>query len=811
MRSARLSITLLSGTVLSSAVSEGFARELGVLAQPASVLAIQSADQAATVVPASPESPRSATPPPTVGERRAPQEADANEATQRVLFEADEVVRFDENSPIIAQGNVRAYFGQRYLSADRLEYNPETDIVVAEGNVAITDENLETAFAGRVELTGDLRDGIAENFSALLKENARIAADTAIREQGARTRMSKAVYTSCNVCKQNGEGKTPTWRIKALRVTRDEERKVVKFRHAFFELKGVPIFYFPFVQGPDPSVERQSGFLTPLVGASSRLGFNFELPYYFAFSNHTDATFFPKYTSNDGVLWQGEFRHRGDSSYNVLSGGIIDFDNTQPDDDGNIPEGIPGVRWNVFGRGHRNFGNNWRLGYDIERVSDASFLNLYDVRRRGDLRQELDTSNTRILRSNAYASWTKGGSRLLIDSYLFQDIRTNRNLFPGIELEDVSSLTPYVLPRIDFRHDINQRVGDGKLSFRANFASLQRTSGTDTRRLTAGAQWRREHFTPGGHRFQATADLRGDAYFFQDLDEGTEICSIASAACATSFPGLNSGDSTSIETRFAPSAALEWSYPLVKRMSVGQIFIEPRVQLVASPAGRNPADILNEDSQSIEYDYVGLFDFNKATGFDRFEDGQRANVGVSASLKLNNGITVEASAGEQFRLQPTDAFAATSGLGEERSDIVGALNLRFRNRFGIENRFRIDDDTGEIVRAESLAFLSFWRFRSNVSYIRLNDDETGIADRREELTGRATFRLTRHWSAGLGWRENLNADPGTESTIRQDLILSYRDECATLDITYRRDETQNEGFEPDNRFLIRFTLRSLVD
>ena len=143
-------------------------------------------------------------------------DSDLSVTPETVLFEAAEVTRADEMSPIVAVGNVRAYFGQRYLKADRLVYDPATDIVVAEGNVSITDENLQTAFAGRVELTGDLRDGIAENFSALLEDNARLAGDTAIREQGARTRVSKGVYTACSVCDAEGDAKTPTWRVKAL-------------------------------------------------------------------------------------------------------------------------------------------------------------------------------------------------------------------------------------------------------------------------------------------------------------------------------------------------------------------------------------------------------------------------------------------------------------------------------------------------------------------------------------------------------------------------------------------------------------------
>ncbi|OFW98663.1 MAG: hypothetical protein A3E78_11615 [Alphaproteobacteria bacterium RIFCSPHIGHO2_12_FULL_63_12] len=762
--------------------------------------------------------------------------ADAGAERETILFEAESVTRKQESDPIVAEGNVRAYFGERYLRADRLSYDPATDIVIAEGNVSITDKTLETVFAGRVELTGDLRDGIAENFSALLEENARIAAETAVREQGARTKLRNAVYTACSVCDQSGEGKTPTWRVKALRVTRDEERKVVRFHHAFLELKGVPILYAPFLQAPDPSVERQSGFLTPLIGASSRLGFNFELPYYLAISNHQDATFYPKYTSNDGVLWQGEYRRRDDSGYHVMQGGFINFTPDPTDVD------VPGKRWHVFAKGHRDFGDKLRLGYDVERVSDDTYLRRYDVQRRGDLRKELDTSLTNRLRSNTYLRWGDENTELRVDSYTFQELRTvvlcdlstgeRRTLIPGsgqprdcssiassedplVQLgPEIASQTPYVLPTINFRHKFAPPTIGGDAALNINFASLQRTGGVDTRRLTASALWEREHITPGGHRFNAFAELRGDIFRYEDLNEGTE-----------NRQGV--ADDNRIDARFAPSAGLEWSYPLTKRTDGARLFIEPRVQLVASPAHRNGADIINEDSQTVEFDYAGLFDYNKSIGYDAFEDGQRMNIGIAASAALDNGITIDGEIGQQFRLQQSNAFDAATGLGDTNSDYVGALNIRYKNIIGVENRFRIDNDGGEIKRAESMAYLNIWKFRGNASYVRLDDEiSTGAQRLREEVNARLNFEVTKNWYVGAGWRENLN--PGTildqdptsptfgsrvprDGTIRQDFILGYQDECSLIELTYRRDRTQDQGLEPDNAFLVRFTLRSLVD
>ena len=721
------------------------------------------------------------------------EDAAAENENEQVLFEADLVSREFDDGPIVAEGDVRAFFGARYLRADKLIYNPATDIVIAEGNVSITDENLDTAFAGRVELSGDLRDGIAENFSALLENNTRLAAESAVREQGAKTRLNKAVYTACNVCNDEGDPKTPTWRIRSLRVVRDEERKVVRFHHAFLQIKGVPIMYLPFLQAPDPTVERQSGFLPPRVGASSRLGFNVEIPYYLAISNHQDATFFPKITSREGILWQGEWRRRGREGYHVLSGGIIDIDNQTAIDDG-----VPPVRWHAFARGYRDFGDNWRASYDFERISDNTYLRNYDVERRGDLRQELDRSSTNQLRSNARLAWNSGGSNLTMDTYWFQGLRSN----------DDASKTPFVLPLIDYRYDFARKHLGGRSAIGANIASLQRTAGTDTRRFTANAEWERSFTTNSGHRFNLFAEARGDIYYLEDLDEGTEICSDATNACAVDFPGLTSGDPSTVETRFAPTAALEWSYPLARNFAGARLFIEPRVQLVASLADQNPASIINEDSQSIEFDYAGLFDYNKATGFDAFEDGQRINIGLKASAEWQNGLSIAGTIGQQFRLQDTDAFDFSSGLGETSSDIVGSLDVSYGRTIGVENRFRIENETGSIQRAESMAYFRFRRFSTSATYVRLNEENANNnLVRREELNARARLNITDHWRIGAGWRVDLEGN----QTTQQDFSVGYEDECSSLLVTYRRDRTRQDSLTPDNAVVIRFTLKSLSE
>ncbi|MEL6111654.1 MAG: LPS assembly protein LptD [Pseudomonadota bacterium] len=785
---------------------------------------------------------------------------------ETVLFEADEIYRDSIDSPIEARGNVKAYFGDQYLTAEALSYDPATQVVFADGQVSITSATGETVFAERVELTGDLRDGIAENFNALLAENAKVAAESAIRRQNARTELNRVVYTACDVCKEDGDGKVPTWRVKSLRVTRDEERKVIRFHHAFFELKGVPILYTPFLQTPDPSVERQSGFLTPVIGTSSRLSGFIEIPYYFSVSNQLDFTFFPKFTLSDGTLWQGEFRRAGRNSQHVWAGGVIDFTRPAQDalgnlqnEDGNFvdrfnnvvevvdgrnvvvipraenntpaPEDAPGVRWYYFGRGYHNVTDNFRIGYDIERTSDDFFLRRYNVFRRGDLRLEFDRSLTNRLRSNVNTAWRKGNSTLTADAYLFQ----------GLRISDDSTLTPYVLPLLNFKHEFDRKLGGGNLSVNANFASLQRTAGIDSRRITTSAFWTRDYITRGGHRFNAFAELRGDAFFFQDLnevDQGTENF-------LQSLVVREDGD-TDVVARFAPTIGVEWSYPLARYYGGTRLLLEPRIQLAASPSNRNTSAIINEDSQLTEFDYSNLFSFNKATGFDAVEDGQRANVGISSSVTFSNGIKLQAAVGQQFRVQDTNAFAfgtgrgdlfaPSVGLGDTRSDYVGEAKIEIGQSLSLANRLRLDTD-GQLRQVDSVLGFNFWRFNGILGYVRLEDviidttarsvgdltfdtvenlEELDAVTDIEELSALVRMRLTKHWSIGAAWRENLRPlfNEGTQEfnngTLNQDFSLSYKDECSAFDITFRRNLTADRSLESDTSVLIRFSLTSLT-
>ena len=699
------------------------------------------------------------------------------------LLEAEVLRRDSQAGPIIAEGNVRAFFGAQILRADRVEFDQDKDIVTATGNVSVTDENGQTAFADSVVLSGDLHTGIATSFRALLAEDTRLAANYAVRRNGAVNELKRAVYSACDVCSDSGSPVTPTWRLKAFKVRQDSAKKVITYNNVFFEVKGVPLFYTPYFRMPDPSVERQSGFLAPVIRTGTDAGLSVGLPYYFALSDHYDATITPVYKSDDGVLMRTEWRQRTRRGSYALDGGFI---RAALDDGSNVSE--PNAnRWHVFGIGDWDLTDRWTASFDLERTSDDTYLRRYDITKSQSVKRVENPFISNRLTSNINSTYNGESTFLSIDSYVFQ----------GLRRTDVAGLTPIAFPSVDFIYTARDPLFGGRASVRSNLLLLERTRGLDTRRAYFEADWSRSHVTDTGHLFRVFSDFRADLRYYADIDQGADFAL---------DPGV--AERSDVIARAMPTVGVEWRYPLVKFSPHGRHTIEPRIQLAASPVGGNPDELINEDSRSVEFDTTSLFRENKFSGLDLWEDGQRANLGVAMSSEWNNGIRVSGELGQSFRLQES-AFQEFTGLAGTTSDIVGAFGLNFGGVIGFNNRIRFDQGFGAVNRNEASLTANYWRFSGVSTYLFLRDaaDPSEDARRREEFFTSARFGLTRNWGLTGQWRQ----DVGNARTIRNGFGIQYRDNCADFALSYVRDFTRQGDAGPNSSVLFTIKLRTLID
>ena len=152
----------------------------------------------------------------------------------RVLLQGD-AITYDSNTGVVtAEGHVEVSDDQRTLLADKVTYDENTDTVTASGNVSLQDATGNVAYADSVELTQDLREGALQGFAALIGPTGRLAASSAERRQGRFTVAHGAVFTPCEICKDDG-ARMPLWQIRAGRIVHDQLDKIIYFEDAAFK------------------------------------------------------------------------------------------------------------------------------------------------------------------------------------------------------------------------------------------------------------------------------------------------------------------------------------------------------------------------------------------------------------------------------------------------------------------------------------------------------------------------------------------------------------------------------------------------
>jgi LPS-assembly protein len=272
-----------------------------------------------------------------------------------------------------ADGNVDLRYQNLRLRADHLEWNEETDVVAARGHVELDymTQHVEAADA-RYELrTGR---GTFHHVHATFALQRRPAptllispnplyfeAEEADRLDENTYRVRKAWLTVC-------DPEHPTWKFYAPLAT-IELQKSVHLENGNFRILSVPVLFLPYATFPAEK-RRQSGFLIPEFGESSRKGLILGDSLYWAPFEWMDATIGSEYFSKRGWNQKGQLRMRPWENARLEADyfGVIDRGLEQTDAPP-LPQG-----------GHEAhllfttlLPENWRAVADLDQLSSLTF------------------------------------------------------------------------------------------------------------------------------------------------------------------------------------------------------------------------------------------------------------------------------------------------------------------------------------------------------------------------------------------------------------------------------------------------------
>ena len=679
-----------------------------------------------------------------------------------VLMLADELDYNREAKIVTAKGHVELAYGERVLLADKVVYDENADTVTADGNVSLLEPGGDVAFADHLVLRNKMKDGVVTTLRILMANNAKLAGNDVVRKDANITTLHKAVYSPCDICTKKGE-ENPVWQIKAFRVTHNKKDQRIVYEDARMELFGVPVLYTPYFSMADPSVKRKSGFLAPKFANSSDLGQQIEVPYFWAIAPDKDFTFSPRYTSRQGIVYQGQYRE-------LFRNGRMTFDGsaTWPKDKTLGTPGDNNFRGSLFGNGRFRLNDHWNWSFRTELTTDETYLRKYGL------------SGANDLINNLSLDYANGRNWFSADLYAFR----------GLLSSDNYDTTPWIAPHLKGGYTLPSPVLGGSLSFFGDALILGRNDGPNMRRLSTQVDWNLRRTSIGGFVYRLFANLRGDLYSVENVTDPSN--SAITFSDTTLWRGL-------------PTVGSEVSYPLVRSSDGLREVLEPILQLIYSPDVGNSTKLPNEDSLSFEFDDTNLFSENRFPGLDLWETGPRMNAGVRYSLFWGKQGRASAMIGQSFRLNENTSFSKASGLRNELSDVVGRVMISPSKNWLLVHRFRVGTESFKIRRNEVNAYGRYGPLTAQVGYAYFASDQFSTFVPREEIVLGSVLRLDDYWRLFGQSRRDLYRHRAVNNSVG----VGYEDECLDISLGYYQSFTRDRDIEPENSFILRLTFKTL--
>jgi LPS-assembly protein len=696
---------------------------------------------------------------------------------QPVTFQADRVSYDKTNSIISASGHVEAWQNDHFLTADKVTFDRNTDVAAAYGHVVIVEPDGEVFFADYAELSGGMKSGIMTGMHALLQDNGKLSANGARRTDGRLNEMAKGLYTACNLCKLDPT-EPPEWQLRANHVTQDLQNKRIEFTSGWLDIYGVPVAYLPYMSISDPSVKRQSGFLIPSIGVADTYRGNFlTIPYYLVLDDQSDILLAPTVAELQGPQLEVTYRRDFNAGNVSILGAIAEDENK-----------ISGF---MFAKALFDYNDTWRYGANINLATSVNYMRDFQIPGYG----------TNELASTAFIEGFGVGSYARLDVGAFQ----------GLNALVTQSELPYVLPNFQYSFFGNPDVLGGRLSFDTQDFDVLRDQGTNDQRLAGRITWTHPFSGLLGEQYLVTAQATGAAYHATTVDE------------QPNFETGNAADTAHAQ----PQVAVQINWPFLRDGgTLGHQIVEPIFQVIAGPnTGNSVRDRLpNEDS------------LNRFGGYDRYDGGARANLGLHGNWSFPNGSAIDGLIGASWQehidknlypeFQPWNGFET----GKHLSDVVGRLSFTPNTWFDITARGRVDQyASGNVNFAEAVATLGHPILKISAGYLYGATDPfdlyafvpnyltPGVLTPNQPFVNstfftprnEASLAVSSHFLNRFTVSTNLRTNLSAGSLDSLALEGKYEDECTIFDILFFRRYTIINNDHGDSTAVVTITLKTV--
>ena len=559
--------------------------------------------------------------------------------------------------------------------------------------------------------------------------------------------LSKTVYTNCK--KRDG---CPPWLIEAEEINHDKKNKIVNYKNAKLKFYDVPILYFPKFFHPDPTVKRQTGFLTPQFSSQSSNSY-LSLPYFVAISESSDFTFSPRLYGNSKNLYQGEYRKLTKNSNHIFDLGIKNNDalirNKNSSDTHFFYKSSIKPSFNSF--------ENSQFNIKLQSVSDEKYLKSEDIRS-----PIIDSQSS--LNSIIEFSGFRDDLELLLSAEVYEDL--------GKSTEN--DRYEYIFPNFNLSKNISTNL-EGLLEF--NSLGYNKIFNTNTNEKVL------------------VNDLS-----YKSLNKINYLGLISNYEFTIKNFNANSENSlkykNKVENDLQGLFQFNAKIPYKKEGEKFNSLLTPIFN-----AKFNPYQNKNFKDENRIIDYSNIYSINRLSSNEILEGGESITVGNEFKIldKLNSdeeifGLKLATS----FRAEENNDLPSSSYLGQKSSNIVGQSNLKLNEFVDLNYDFLSDNNIGD---------MNYHKIKSN---FRINNFVTSFEFIEENNNiGKESF-VSNETSYAIDDNKNLlfrtRKNKKTDLTEYYDLIYQYKMDCLTAGLEYRKTYYSDGTLEPKESIFFSVTI-----
>ncbi len=651
-------------------------------------------------------------------------------------------------------GGVEVTQGYRRLRADTAKLNREEHSADLEGNIMLREPGL-LLLGDKAHIQSQSGEADITNAEYVLhREHMHGNADLLQRDSEGLLHIHDGRITYC--APGNND-----WFLHAKDIKLDIEEGLGTARDARIEVRGVPVFYSPWMQFPLDN-RRRTGFLWPEFGSDTKGGVDISVPFYFNLAPNYDLLYAPRYIEQRGLSHEATARYLNPLVGAWQVGGAWMSDDSQYASD--YPSADSHDRWLGIVRQNGLFNQRWRSRIDYSKASDVNYM------------KDLDNSSLDSRRRTALlqlGSLDYLGDKWLVamDVQQFQsladDISNDYKKLPQITANYRPDGTPFEISPIlltqysIFESDDNRVTGSRIYS-------------------EAGAgfpmQWSYGFLTPTVKYRYLTYDLNDHPRFPDNNPE-------TGAAMAK----IDSGLYFDRHTSFGDKAMLQT--------------LEPRLFYLYSQY-KDQTDQPDFDSAELTFTYNQLFRETRFSGRDRIDDANQVSMGLTTRLidEEDGREKFNASIGQIFYLRDRKVRLAPTAepLDESGSEIAGELGFFPAQSFSLrtslvwdpyEDRMNSGNFIASYLPGDGRIFNVGYSYRRPLSTLNPDQPETSQANLSTYLP------LDRNWRLFGALNYSLEANTSVEDMFG----VEYDSCCWKVRLLYLRyyDTKNKPGLIPD--------------